>query len=301
MDQSRKVLVLFAHPGQRYSKANDQLAKVASDTRGVIFADLYADYPRFKIDVETEQDRLLTHDATVFQFPLFWYSTPALLKEWQDLVLEYGFAYGEGDDKIAGKLFLPVITAGGPQEFYRIGGRNNYSLRDLLRPLEQTANLCDLRFVPPYALFAALRAPGDDRLGPPCAGLCSAAASIARWHTRSGSCFGHGASLRRKPASARGGQDMTGLLFQAFIYLCVAVIAVPLASRLGLGSVLGYLIAGIVIGPALGLVGSETQGIQHVTEFGVVMMLFLVGLELEPRNLWNMRNRLLGLGGFQSA
>ncbi len=92
---------------------------------------------------------------------------------------------------------------------------------------------------------------------------------------------------------------MTGLLFQAFVYLCAAVIAVPLASRLGLGSVLGYLIAGIVIGPALGLVGSETQGIQHVAEFGVVMMLFLVGLELEPRNLWNMRNRLLGLGGFQ--
>ncbi len=92
---------------------------------------------------------------------------------------------------------------------------------------------------------------------------------------------------------------MTGLLFQAFVYLCAAVIAVPVAKRLGLGSVLGYLIAGIVIGPALGLVGSETQGIQHVAEFGVVMMLFLVGLELEPRNLWNMRGRLLGLGGLQ--
>ncbi|MCR9138302.1 MAG: monovalent cation:proton antiporter-2 (CPA2) family protein [Alphaproteobacteria bacterium] len=92
---------------------------------------------------------------------------------------------------------------------------------------------------------------------------------------------------------------MTGLLFQAFVYLCAAVIAVPVAKRLGLGSVLGYLIAGIVIGPLLGLVGSETQGIQHIAEFGVVMMLFLVGLELEPRNLWNMRSKLLGLGGLQ--
>lgn len=92
---------------------------------------------------------------------------------------------------------------------------------------------------------------------------------------------------------------MTGLLFQAFVYLCAAVIAVPVAKRLGLGSVLGYLIAGIVIGPVLGLVGSETQGIQHIAEFGVVMMLFLVGLELEPRNLWNMRSKLLGLGGLQ--
>lgn len=92
---------------------------------------------------------------------------------------------------------------------------------------------------------------------------------------------------------------MGGLLFQAFIYLCAAVIAVPIAKRLGLGSVLGYLLAGIIIGPVIGLVGSETQEIQHFAEFGVVMMLFLVGLELQPRVLWQMRNRLIGLGGLQ--
>ena len=92
---------------------------------------------------------------------------------------------------------------------------------------------------------------------------------------------------------------MSGFLFQAFVYLAAAVIAVPIAKRLGLGSVLGYLIAGIVIGPVVGLVGSETQDIQHFAEFGVVMMLFLVGLELEPRQLWGMRNKLLGLGGLQ--
>ncbi len=94
---------------------------------------------------------------------------------------------------------------------------------------------------------------------------------------------------------------MGGLLFHAFVYLCAAVVAVPIAKRLGLGSVLGYLIAGIVIGPVIGLVGSETQEIQHFAEFGVVMMLFLVGLELEPRLLWEMRARLLGLGGLQVA
>ncbi|MES9993834.1 MAG: monovalent cation:proton antiporter-2 (CPA2) family protein [Candidatus Thiodiazotropha sp.] len=92
---------------------------------------------------------------------------------------------------------------------------------------------------------------------------------------------------------------MGGLLFQAFIYLCAAVIAVPIARRLGLGSVLGYLLAGIIIGPVIGLVGSETATIQHFAEFGVVMMLFLVGLELQPRMLWQMRNRLIGLGGLQ--
>jgi monovalent cation:proton antiporter-2 (CPA2) family protein len=92
---------------------------------------------------------------------------------------------------------------------------------------------------------------------------------------------------------------MTGYFIQAFIYLCAAVIAVPLAKRFGLGSVLGYLMAGVIIGPVVGLVGEETQTLQHFAEFGVVMMLFLIGLELEPRMLWSMRNRLLGLGGLQ--
>lgn len=92
---------------------------------------------------------------------------------------------------------------------------------------------------------------------------------------------------------------MGGFLFQAFIYLTAAVIAVPIAKRMGLGSVLGYLIAGIIIGPVIGLVGTETQDLQHFAEFGVVMMLFVVGLELEPRLLWEMRHKLLGLGGLQ--
>ncbi len=92
---------------------------------------------------------------------------------------------------------------------------------------------------------------------------------------------------------------MENFLLQAAIYLGAAVVAVPVAKRLGLGSVLGYLIAGIIIGPATGLVGSETQDLQHFAEFGVVMMLFLVGLELEPRALWDMRHRLIGMGGLQ--
>lgn len=92
---------------------------------------------------------------------------------------------------------------------------------------------------------------------------------------------------------------MESFLFQATIYLGIAVIAVPIAMRFGLGSVLGYLLAGIIIGPILGFVGTETQSLQHFAEFGVVMMMFLIGLELEPRALWDMRHRLLGLGGLQ--
>ena len=92
---------------------------------------------------------------------------------------------------------------------------------------------------------------------------------------------------------------MTDFLLLAFIFLCAGVVAVPLATRFGLGSVLGYLIAGIVISPILSALGVDVISIQHFAEFGVVMMLFLVGLELEPRMLWQMRAKLLGLGGLQ--
>ena len=92
---------------------------------------------------------------------------------------------------------------------------------------------------------------------------------------------------------------MTAYFIQAFIYLLATVIAVPLAKRFGLGSVLGYLVAGVIIGPVMGLVGQETNTIQHFAEFGVVMMLFLIGMRIDPKALWAMRVRLLGLGGLQ--
>src|SRR5687767_8416367 len=91
-----------------------------------------------------------------------------------------------------------------------------------------------------------------------------------------------------------------GVLAQAFVYLCAAVVFVPVAKRLGLGAVLGYLLAGVTIGPwVLGLVGTEGHHVMHFAEFGVVMMLFLVGLELRPALLWQLRRPILGLGGCQ--
>lgn len=92
---------------------------------------------------------------------------------------------------------------------------------------------------------------------------------------------------------------MEGFLLLASLYLGAAVLVVPLSVRFGFGSVLGYLAAGIMLGPLLNLVGSETKDLQHFAEFGVVMMLFLIGLELEPRALWDMRHKLIGMGGAQ--
>src|SRR5215468_1125212 len=95
---------------------------------------------------------------------------------------------------------------------------------------------------------------------------------------------------------------MNDPLLQAVIYLAAGVISVPIAKRLGLGSVLGYLAAGVLIGPVLHWVGDgEAASLQGVAQYGVVMMLFIIGLELEPKKLWEMRDRLLGLGGLQVA
>lgn len=158
------VLVLFAHPGHRHSVANRQMAALAEGLEDVTFVDLYARYPRHKIDIDVEQQQLLDHDIIVFQFPLMWYSTPSLLKEWQDLVLEYGFAYGEGGTALKGKSVLCAITVGGPKDAYNPEGSNRFFLRQMLSPLEQTANLCGMEYLPPYCLFASLKARSDERL-----------------------------------------------------------------------------------------------------------------------------------------
>jgi glutathione-regulated potassium-efflux system ancillary protein KefG len=161
-----RSIVYYAHPGHKHSHANLRLAQIASQIEGITFADLYRDYPRFDINVDVEQQRLLDHDVLLFQFPLFWYSTPSILKEWQDLVLEHGFAYGTDGDRLEGKRMLLAITAAGPEDAYSPGGYQHYPIRDFLRPLEQTARLCGVKFSAPYVLYAALRAPAEGLLEP---------------------------------------------------------------------------------------------------------------------------------------
>lgn len=162
----RKILVLFAHPRTDRSEANALLAEAARRHPAVTFVDLYAEYPTFEIDVEREQQRLVEHDALVFQHPVYWYSCPAILKEWLDLVLEHGFAYGSQGRALAGKLFFNVVTCGARREVYRRDGAYQNELKQFFAPFEQTMRLCRVRFLPPFALFAAGHAVAERRLAP---------------------------------------------------------------------------------------------------------------------------------------
>ena len=161
---SRRILILFAHPSQHRSEINLPLARASAGVEDVTLVDLYAEYPDYCIDIEREQQRLRNHDIVIFMFPLYWYSTPSILKEWQDLVLEYGFAYGHDGTALHGKRMLCAITAGGDEHAYRSSGYNHYSIRELLRPLEQTATLCGMVYLPPYSLFGSRTALEDGKL-----------------------------------------------------------------------------------------------------------------------------------------
>lgn len=160
----RRILVLLAHPSIDRSEVNRPLADATEGVDGVDLVDLYAEYPNFQIDIDREQQRLLDHDVIVFQHPLYWYSTPALLKEWQDLVLEHGFAYGSDGTALQGKLFLNAISAGGSEAAYCSEGYNHFTIRELLHPLEQTALLCGMTYLAPFALFGSRTAVEEGRL-----------------------------------------------------------------------------------------------------------------------------------------
>ena len=153
-----RLIHYFAHPGLPESRVNAALWRAAATVEGITRVDLYADYPRYDIDIDHEQARLRAHDVIVLQFPLFWYSCPALVKEWIDLAWEHGFAYGEGGTALHGKTLALAISAGGPQDAYRAQGYQHHELRTFLTPLEQTARLSGMDFLPPYVLHGALRA-----------------------------------------------------------------------------------------------------------------------------------------------
>ncbi len=154
---ANRVLILFAHPALEKSRVNRVLADAVRDLDGVTFHDLYERYPAFDIDVHREQRLLEQHPVIVWQHPFFWYSTPSILKEWQDLVLEHGWAYGSKGSALQGKLLVSAISTGGREEAYQPEGHNRYTIGQLMAPVDQTARLCGMRWLPPFVVHGTLQ------------------------------------------------------------------------------------------------------------------------------------------------
>ena len=153
------TLVIVAHPAMQQSRANRTLMQAARGAGShVEVVDLYALYPDYLIDVAAEQARLAAAQLVVWQHPIQWYATPALMKLWIDEVLAFGWAYGPGGTALRGKDLWLAASTGGPQESYRPDSYNRYFFDAFLPPYEQTATLCGMRFLPPLVLHGAHRA-----------------------------------------------------------------------------------------------------------------------------------------------
>ncbi|MEM6883525.1 MAG: NAD(P)H-dependent oxidoreductase [Verrucomicrobiota bacterium] len=149
----KKVLIQFAHPARSKSKMNNALHDAVDGLENVTINDLYAQYPDFMIDIPREQKLCEEHDVIVFQHPFYWYSTPSIMKEWEDLVLQHGWAYGSQGDALQGKLYMQAITAGGDGDTYQHDGYNEFTVEELLSPYRATAKLCGMVWLKPFAIY----------------------------------------------------------------------------------------------------------------------------------------------------
>jgi glutathione-regulated potassium-efflux system ancillary protein KefG len=147
-----KILILFAHPVYEKSRVQLALVRALPKSVNITFHDLYELYPDFNILLSAEKELLLRHDIIIWQHPFYWYSIPPLLKQWIDVVLEYGWAYGPGGEALKGKTAFNIITAGGREEAYSSTGRNRYEVDTFLTPLKQTVRLCNMVYLPPFVV-----------------------------------------------------------------------------------------------------------------------------------------------------
>jgi glutathione-regulated potassium-efflux system ancillary protein KefF len=152
------ILVLYAHPAPQRSPANRRLVEVARAMPGVQVQDLYELYPDFDIDGERERALLAAAHLVVFLHPFRWYGMPSLMKEWMEIVLQPGWAYGKGECALRGKGYWLVTTTGSGPEAYRPGGLHGRPFHDFLAPFEQTASLCDMDWIEPLVLHGASKA-----------------------------------------------------------------------------------------------------------------------------------------------
>lgn len=162
MEYIQKTLVLFAHPRFEDSRVQKSLLNHIKNLPGVRIHDLYEHYPEFNIDIKYEQELLLEHDIIIWMHPFYWYSAPPILKQWIDLVLSHGWAYGKGGTALSGKPIFSCISTGGPKEAYQEDGFHGYKISDFLRPYERTASLCSMIYLPPYIVHSSHKISDDD-------------------------------------------------------------------------------------------------------------------------------------------
>lgn len=167
-----RVLVLFAHPRLERSRANRALLQRFPKHKHITFHDLYEAYPELDVDVRREQALVSDHDILVLHHPFYWYSMPPLLKQWVDLVYSFGWAYGPGGTALQGKTCFHVLTSGGNEQAYSTEGFHGHTLREFMLPLERTATLCGMTWLPPFAVQGSNKL-DDQELG-------SAAAQFSR-------------------------------------------------------------------------------------------------------------------------
>ena len=158
MTPAPNILVVLAHASLQRSRINRRLALAAAMLPNVTVHDLYDAYPDFDIDITREQSLLEAADLVVIQHPLQWYSVPSLLKEWFDVVLEHGWAYGEGGNALTGKSYWLVTSTGGTHETYQIDGVHQHPFSSFLPAQEQTARLCGMTWQTPHVFHGANQA-----------------------------------------------------------------------------------------------------------------------------------------------
>jgi glutathione-regulated potassium-efflux system ancillary protein KefG len=152
-----KILILFAHPRLERSINNASLLDHIPAIPEITFHDLYEKYPNFDIDIDYEKKLLEDHQIIIWHHPFYWYSSPPLLKQWIDMVLEFGWAYGPGGNRLQGKIAFNAITTGGQRSAYSHDGHNRFTIRELLTPFDQTAVLCKMIYLPPFAMHGTHR------------------------------------------------------------------------------------------------------------------------------------------------
>ncbi|MBD3919103.1 NAD(P)H-dependent oxidoreductase [Paenibacillus sp. PR3] len=155
------IMVIIAHPNLETSRANRAFKLELSRHAKFDVRNLYQEYPNWKIDVEKEQQLLLSHDRIVLQFPFYWYGCPPLLKKWFEDVFTYGWAYGPGGDYLKDKEFIVATTTGGTKNCYRAGGDNWFTISEFLKPIQRTITKCNGTYLPAFVTYGATSQDND--------------------------------------------------------------------------------------------------------------------------------------------